>query len=453
MFDRFEGNALISAHTLAPVLTGRHLVAFPVGETRGGIESLTNSIGVRAADIASTADYADGGEALAEAAAGGSMVFEQLGIAVVATDPEQASILSDVGTFGSNIVASEPEHVEFALNGGFGGDPNLERPGVSAEQIRTALDAVTGFANSLLGRTERRPAPAAEFSSVLDTQLAQLTWGLAATKVGVSRFSGQGVRVAVLDTGMDLNHPDFQGRPIQSQSFIPGEAVQDGNGHGTHCIGTACGPRVPGVLPRYGCAFEAEIFAGKVLNNAGRGGDAGILAGIDWALRNGCRIISMSLGSPANPGTPPSPIYEQAGQRALNAGTLIIAAAGNESSRPAFIAPVGRPANCPSIFAVGAVDSALQVAAFSNGGINPSGGEVNIAGPGVGVYSSFPMLRRYAVLNGTSMAAPHVAGIAALWLQTNPGMSALQLAGQILSNARQIGLPARDGGRGLVQAP
>ena len=108
-----------------------------------------------------------------------------------------------------------------------------------------------------------------------------------------SAFTGRDVKVAVLDTGFDLNHPDFAGRPIVSSSFITGEPVQDGNGHGTHCIGAAMGPKTPvGTHRRYGVAGEASIFAGKVLSNAGSGADGGILAGIDWAIRNGCRAIS-----------------------------------------------------------------------------------------------------------------------------------------------------------------
>ncbi len=99
----------------------------------------------------------------------------------------------------------------------------------------------------------------------------------------------------MLDTGFDVGHPDFAGRRVVTQSFVPGEQAQDGHGHGTHCIGTDCGPRQPGQLPRYGIAYEAEIYAGKVLSNAGSGTDAGILAGIQWAIANGCQVISMSL--------------------------------------------------------------------------------------------------------------------------------------------------------------
>jgi subtilisin family serine protease len=133
---------------------------------------------------------------------------------------------------------------------------------------------------------------------------------------------------------------------------------------------------------------------------------------------------------------------------------LIVAAAGNDSHRPSrYIAPVGWPAAAASIMAVAAVDSDLQVASFSNGGINPRGGGVDIAGPGVSVFSSFPMPERYKRLMGTSMATPHVAGVAALWAQSDPGLRGQTLWRALERSALEIGLPKRDVGAGLVQAP
>ncbi len=218
------------------------------------------------------------------------------------------------------------------------------------------------------------------------------TWGLQATKVLESPYSGSGIRVAVLDTGMDLEHPDFVGRKIVSKSFIPGvPSAQDGHGHGTHCIGTACGPRNPSILPRYGVAYESEIYAGKVLNDSGSGSSFDIVKGIEWAIEQNCAVISLSLGSSVSPGQRFDPFYEKVGDVALEEGCLLVAAAGNDSGRPFVIRPVGSPANCPSFMGVAALDSGIQIARFSNAGINPDGGEVDIAGPGVGVYSSYPM--------------------------------------------------------------
>lgn len=271
----------------------------------------------------------------------------------------------------------------------------------------------------------------------------------------LSRFSGKGIRVAILDTGLDLRHPDFAGRAVVSQSFVGTPTAQDGNGHGTHCTGTACGPLVPPVSPRYGWAFKSSIFIGKVLNDLGSGTDASILAGIDWAIRNRCVVISMSLGAPVAPGTPPSPIYEAVGTRALSAGSLIVAAAGNDSDRATGrIRPVSRPANSKSILAVGAVDAALHIAAFSNRGSNPSGGEVNLVGPGVGVHATWLMPQRYRTISGTSMATPHVAGIAAMCAEAFPTTRGLALWRRLEATARALpAIPQVDRGAGLVQAP
>ena len=206
-------------------------------------------------------------------------------------------------------------------------------------------------------------------------------------------------------------------------------------------------------MPRYGVAYDAEIFVGKVLSNQGRGGDGDILAGIDWAVQKGCRVVSMSLGAPVMPHQKPSTVFENMARRALAAGTLIVAAAGNESQRPGYIAPVGHPANCASIMAVGTLDSSMQVAWFSTRGIDPNGGQIDIAGPGVDIYSSWIMPKRYNVISGTSMATPHVAGIAALHAEANPGITPVDLWTRLVKTARALSLPVEDVGSGLVQAP
>src|SRR5262249_39057072 len=123
------------------------------------------------------------------------------------------------------------------------------------------------------------------------------TWGLNACKVPQSTRDGNGIRVAVLDTGFDLGHPEFAGRTIRSNTFV-GQPAQDLHGHGTHTTGTACGPNSPpGAFQRYGIAFKSQIFVGKVLTNAGSGTQGQSLAGINWAVVNRCAAISMSLGA------------------------------------------------------------------------------------------------------------------------------------------------------------
>ena len=276
---------------------------------------------------------------------------------------------------------------------------------------------------------------------------AAFTWGLQATGVTRTRFTGRGIKVAVLDTGLDLRHPDFAGRAITPRSFVPGVAtVQDGHSHGTHCIGTALGPAAPPHPPntrRYGCAPGADIFVGKVLNDGGGGMAGWALEGIDWAVRNKCQVVSMSLGWIIPPSHPDSVAFETAARRGLLRGTLVIAAAGNEGPNGGLRSP----ANVPSVIAVGAVDTGLATASFS------SRGDINIAGPGVGTFSTVPLPGRYGVKSGTSMACPHVAGIAALWAESNASFRGAALASILMAKARALPAPANQVGKGLVQAP
>lgn len=436
--------------------TGRYLVVMNEGAVAECVAALNNVAGLR---VARTEDFESGVmdvEALGDADA---VLFEELGIAVVDTPPDQVRTLVAATGDAAPIMTVEPERYAYAISEMPGpgiGAPVLgsagptEVPPLTADYLRGYRDAVNQLVDRLLG-TE--PDAAAVGTARGPVSEAELTWGLQATRVAASRLTGLGIKVAVLDTGMDLQHPDFVGRFVEARSFIEGEPPEDGHGHGTHCIGTACGPRLPGRLPRYGVAFDTQIFAGKVLSNAGRGADEGIIAGIDWAIKNGCAIISMSLGSRASAGEPFSRAYERIAQRALAAGALIVAAAGNDSRRPSEVVPVSRPANCPSIVAVGALDARLQVAPFSNRGVNPQGGQVDIAAPGVDILSSWPRPRLNHTISGTSMATPHVAGIAALFAEANPGVRGRALMSLLGSNARRLPLASVDVGAGLVQAP
>ncbi|PRA00546.1 peptidase S8 [Arthrobacter sp. MYb211] len=278
----------------------------------------------------------------------------------------------------------------------------------------------------------------------------QATWGLQAVAAVDSKFTGAGIKVAVLDTGFDLAHPDFAGRTVVSKSFVPGEDAQDGHGHGTHCIGSSCGPRTLADGRGYGVASGADIYAGKVLGADGSGSDATILAGIDWALENECQVISMSLGADVQQVHPP---YVTAGRRALELGSLIIAAAGNNAQRSQGNAGfVGAPANSPYVMAVGALDNTLNIADFSARTLPGRGGQVDISGPGVAVYSSWPGAERYNTISGTSMATPHVAGIAALLAEAT-GFRARELWAELVQEAQRLELFSVDVGSGLTQAP
>ncbi len=429
-----------------PETTGKYLVLLRENEVNAGIEILSDAAGV--SGVARAADFeanALSGQQLENAE---TLVFDNLGVAVVTLDPDQLQSLNLEKADSTSVIEEiEPERVVYAVS-----DVGVSRLGqpmsssttnVSVEYLRGYRDGVTKLVDQLLSTDEG--------DGTLPPVESETTWGVQATKVITSRFSGRGIKVAVLDTGFDLTHPDFIGRKIISKSFIENQEVQDAHGHGTHCIGTACGPLSPPIFPRYGVAYDAEIYVGKVLSNEGSGSDRQILAGITWAIANGCQVVSMSLGAATVLGQQYSKIFEAVGRRALRSGTLIIAAAGNESSRPDNIAPVSHPANCPSIMAVAALDSQLQVAYFSCGGLESNGGHVDIAGPGVDVYSTWPMETRYNTISGTSMATPHVAGIAALYAEAT-GATGQALWTLLTQNAQRLPLSSVDVGIGFVQA-
>lgn len=277
------------------------------------------------------------------------------------------------------------------------------------------------------------------------------TWGIEITRVIDSRYTGEGIGVAVLDSGFDTTHPDFKGRAITSRSFVPDE-TRDRHGHGTHCTGIACGS-ADGNGRRYGVATRARIFAGKVLSDRGGGAQAWVLNGMTWAANNGCKVISMSLGSRVAPGKSYDIAYERAAQFAFSKGSVIVAAAGNDSRRSENeFSPVASPADSPSILAVGALDRDLNVANFSNRAINPWG-KVDIAAPGVAIYSSWPMPAGYRTISGTSMATPHVAGIIALLFEKYPDATPHKIWSLLKNMTKVIPVSPADAGAGLVIAP
>ncbi|MDX1920367.1 MAG: S8 family serine peptidase [Candidatus Caenarcaniphilales bacterium] len=454
MEKNFFSDNLQNPH-LEPEYTGRHIVVFDSESKDKASEILRSKIGVKCVN-SKEFDHKSSLEQVDEEA----IFLDKLGIAIIKADQEQVSKIQTLADQESEpVVSVEPETVVYALNGN-----GYDKDELILNYLQGYKDGIDEFYDRMTNFIKRKQEIIAEAEQVLPVT-TNYTWGMQLTNVINSRYSGRGVRLVVLDTGFDLTHPDFRSRRIITQSFISGESIQDGNGHGTHCIGTSCGPLRPSnaSLPRYGASYNAEIYVGKVLSNQGSGSDGGILAGINWAIANRCQVVSMSLGSQS----PPSMAYEYAGRRALNQGSLIVAAAGNESCRnprldpnsyicrnnPGLISPIGSPANVLSIMAVGGVDRTLKIANFSNRGLYPQGGQIDIAGPGVDVYSSFPVSRgSYARLSGTSMATPHVAGIAALWCEAT-GQTGGALWSLLTRNARRLNLSSADVGAGLVQAP
>lgn len=208
-----------------------------------------------------------------------------------------------------------------------------------------------------------------------------------------SKVKGENVRVAVLDTGV-VDHPDLP-KPVESRSFINGQTVTDGNGHGTHCCGTSVGRNGIGVAP------AAELLVGKVLSNQGSGGSPGIAAGIRWAADQGADVISMSLGGGGS-----DPETNQAIDYAWSKGAITNVAAGNAGYNGADT--IGWPAKYINAICNGATRSDGQIASFSSGGRR-----LDWATPGEQIISA-SYRGGYVAMSGTSMATPFGSGLLAL---------------------------------------
>ena len=434
--------------------TGRYLVTFKEGAAEEGLQSLgASGKGMRVADARDFEDQAATIESVGDADA---LVFPEVGVALVGG---AAAAERGMGTAEAEIAADspiesiDPETFVFANeepprryqrtydpagNLGTGRLGTLGNGGTATAAETPTTEYLRGFAraaNAIVGDLTETEAPTLEEEE--EVLVAGNTWGLIRCRVPTSPRSGVGIRVAVLDTGFDLGHPDFTGRAFITAQFV-GQPVQDLHGHGTHTAGTATGPKAPaGTTPRYGIAYRAPIVIGKVLANSGVSVGASVIAGMNWAIALRCPVISMSLGAQ----TGVQPAYTAAGAAALTRGLLIIAAAGNSA------APTGAPANSPTIMSVASLDPTLVPSSFSNFG------KIEIAGPGRDVFSSFPRPRRYAVLSGTSMATPHVAGCAALWAETSASLRGMLLWRRLQATARRLPFPASRVGAGLVQAP
>ena len=411
--------------------TGRYLVTFKEGANEAGLESL----GLEGMKVADARDFKDQAAILESVGDADAITFPEIGVALVSGNAAKERSMSAQMEIASDspYESVDPEYFVFAEQ-----IAEEFRRTFTEKTEKTSGDFLRGFlqAAELIAKEFGYDADQSEFGQE-EAQVLGATWGLHACKVPASLRSGVGIRVAVLDTGFDLGHPDFIGRAVAGATFV-GQPVQDLHGHGTHCIGTATGPKAPaGTTPRYGIGFRSSILAGKVLSNSGSGTQAGVLAGMNWAIANRCPVISMSLGSQS----PVHPAYTAAGQAALNNGCLIVAAAGNASSS------TGSPANSPTIMSVASLDSNLRPSAFSNFG------KVEIAAPGRDVFSSWPRPTRYRTISGTSMATPHVAGCAALWAETSPNLRGIHLWRRLQATARRLPFPATRVGAGLVQAP
>ncbi|MEV0621678.1 S8 family serine peptidase [Nonomuraea sp. NPDC050404] len=270
-------------------------------------------------------------------------------------------------------------------------------------------------------------------------------------------YDGKGVKVAVLDTGIDESHPDVTGKIAEARNFTDDPSAKDEHGHGTHVAATVAGTGAASNGLRKGVAPGAELAIGKVLNRNGSGSESQVLAGMEWAAQeSGADVVNMSLGGGATDGT--DPLSVAVDTLTAKTGTLFVVAAGNDGEEYS----VGSPGAAASALTVGAVDRNDALAPFSSRGprldeaIKP-----DITAPGVGITAArasgtglgTPVDDLHTRLNGTSMATPHVAGAAALLAQRHPDWQAGRLKDALVSTAKTIdGQTAFEQGGGRLDA-
>ena len=408
--------------------TGRLLVTFNEGAMNAGMKSLRVGSGLRIADARDSHGQAF---ALEQASDADGVVYPEIGVALVGGESAAKCNMS-VGASSeatSPIRSIDPEYFMFADQAAASGETSGYLQGFA--RMTRVIQQDLGI------------LPAVELQPDVEPEVSGATWGLTACKVTASTFDGNGIKVAILGTGFDLGHPEFASRTFVTSTFV-GQPVQDGNGHGTHVAGTACGPKAPaGGIPRYGIGFQTSVFIAKVLTNQGVGTQAQVLAGMNWAIANKCQVIIITLGA----GIAVQPSYTAAGAAALTNGCLMFAPSGHGSHRPGFISPVGAPANSPTVVSVGSLDADLKLAAFS------SGGKIDIAAPGVNVVSSFPRPVLHKTWSGSACATAHAAGCAALFAQVSSALRGQALREKLFAAAERLPFPATDAGAGLVQAP
>ena len=272
-----------------------------------------------------------------------------------------------------------------------------------------------------------------------------LPWGVDrvdAELASAAGVTGLGGTVCVIDTGVDKDHQDLQANIAGGRNFVAKGATvdqskwDDDNGHGTHVAGTIAA--VDNTIGVVGVAHHASLLAAKVLNRRGSGYLSDVIAGIDYCVSSGADVVSMSLGTSSD-----VQAMHNAVDSAYASGVLLVAAAGND-----YGGAVSYPAAYDSVVAVSATANDDSLASFSS-----VGPEVELAAPGVSILSTWND-GYYNTISGTSMATPHVSGVAALAMQANPLLTNVEVRALLQNTADDLGVAGRDNyfGYGLVDA-
>lgn len=324
--------------------------------------------------------------------------------------------------------------------------PARKLESLDARSLRVADDDLGRFWKTLNpgGKSDAARAAVAprvsldgRVKAVLDRSTAQIN-APTAWKAG---YEGQGVKVAVLDTGVDAGHPDLAGRIAEAKDFSGSPSTDDHFGHGTHVASIVGGTGAASSGTRRGVAPHADLLIGKVLGDDGYGSESSVIDGMEWAAAEHAKVVNMSLGSDADTdGT--DPMSQAVNTLTASTDTLFVVAAGNAGPGPST---VGSPGAADAALTVGAVDRDDSLAPFSSRGPRQGDKAVkpDVTAPGVGIVAARasgttmgdPVDANYTSASGTSMATPHVAGAAALLAQQHPDWGSQQLKDALISTS------------------
>jgi subtilisin family serine protease len=346
---------------------------------------------------------------------------------------------SGVTVLSANASASKVEVIV-----GFVGQPDVQLIRQHGGDVRRVYSIIPALYASLpewaVEVLKKSPKVAYIHENGIVEAVAQTTpWGVSHINApqAWNQSKGRNVEVAVLDTGVDTGHEDLM--VYGGVSFVTGTpSYKDDNGHGTHVAGIIAA--LDNTIGVVGVAPEAKLYAVKVLNSQGSGSLDQVIMGIQWAVNNSMNVISMSLSTKSD-----YQALHDACDAAYSKGLLLVAAAGNDGKRFGLLDTVRYPAKYSSVIAVAATDESDKRASFSS-----AGPAVDIAAPGVDIYSTY-IGNSYTTLSGTSMATPHVSGVAALVWAKNPSLTNVEVR-QILDDTADYLGNEKWYGNGLVDA-
>ncbi|TDC53567.1 hypothetical protein E1212_05170 [Jiangella ureilytica] len=316
-------------------------------------------------------------------------------------------------------------------------DATLPLPSIDGAAVEVAKDAAADFWAAV-------ETDAAVDAVWLDGNVAA-TLDVSVPMVGAPEaweqgLDGTGTTVAVLDTGIDANHPDVAGSIAEQQDFTGGDDPTDRHGHGTHVAATVAGSGAGSDGARRGVAPSADLMIGKVLDDGGSGQDSWVIAGMEWAARNGADVVSMSLGGYPSDGT--DPLSQAVNELTAETGALFVIAGGNYGPGEYSLT---NPGSADAALTVGNVTKADELAASSGRGprVGDHAIKPDITAPGTDIVAAraagtamgTPVDGLYTSASGTSMATPHVAGAAAIVRQQHPDWTPEQVKAALVSTA------------------